>query len=89
MLLEVEPGVTTQFDLTRFAHEIQKVRDLAIPNRSQSSNSCESADKYGTRQASLANEDPSIQPQVLQHPIRFATTLRHSEPGRQFNGTAR
>jgi hypothetical protein len=27
MLLEVEPGVTTQFDLTGFAHEIQKVRD--------------------------------------------------------------
>jgi hypothetical protein len=26
MLLEVEPGVTTQFDLTGLAHEIQKVR---------------------------------------------------------------
>ena len=26
MLLEVEPGVTTQFELTGFAHEIQKVR---------------------------------------------------------------
>ncbi len=26
MLLEVEPGVTTQFDLTGLAHEILKVR---------------------------------------------------------------
>jgi hypothetical protein len=26
MLLEVEPGVTTQFDMTGLAHEIQKVR---------------------------------------------------------------
>jgi hypothetical protein len=26
MLLEIEPGVTTQFDLTGLAHEIEKVR---------------------------------------------------------------
>jgi hypothetical protein len=26
MLLEVEPGVTTQFDMTGLAHEIEKVR---------------------------------------------------------------
>jgi len=26
MLLEVEPGVTTQFDMTGLAHEIKKVR---------------------------------------------------------------
>jgi len=26
MLLEVEPGLTTQFDITGLAHEIEKVR---------------------------------------------------------------
>jgi hypothetical protein len=26
MLLEVEPGVTTQFDVTGLAHELEKVR---------------------------------------------------------------
>jgi hypothetical protein len=26
MLLEVEPGVTTQFDMTGLAHEMEKVR---------------------------------------------------------------
>ena len=26
MLLEVEPGITTQFDMTGLAHEIEKVR---------------------------------------------------------------
>jgi hypothetical protein len=26
MLLEVEPGVTTQFDMTGLAHEIEKAR---------------------------------------------------------------
>jgi hypothetical protein len=31
MLLEVEPGVTTQFDLTGLAHEILKVRAPCQP----------------------------------------------------------
>jgi hypothetical protein len=31
MFLEVEPGVTTQFDLTGLAHEIEKVRTKTQP----------------------------------------------------------
>jgi hypothetical protein len=31
MLLEVEPGVTTQFDMTGLAHEIEKARAAKKP----------------------------------------------------------